>query len=77
MTGADVMAARNAAAASKADLERIVSVIHKTHGALEQVGGAVARERLRDAVEAFDLAERHERDIEGRSTMPGCYFCSR
>jgi uncharacterized protein YhaN len=41
-----------------------VSEIHKTHGALEQVGGAVARERLRDAIEAFDLAERHEREIE-------------
>jgi hypothetical protein len=48
----------------KADLDRIVSEIHKTHGALEQVGGAVARERLRDAIEAFDLAERHEREIE-------------
>jgi DNA repair exonuclease SbcCD ATPase subunit len=41
-----------------------VNDIHKTQGALEQVGGAVARERLRDAVEAYDLAERHERDIE-------------
>ena len=49
---------------AKADLERVVSEIHKTQGALEQVGGAVARERLRDAIEAFDLAERHEREIE-------------
>jgi hypothetical protein len=64
VTEADVMAARNAAAAAKADLERIVSDIHKAQGALQQVGGAVARERLRDAVEAYDLAERHERDIE-------------
>jgi DNA repair exonuclease SbcCD ATPase subunit len=31
---------------------------------LEQVGGAVARERLRDATEAFELAERQEREIE-------------
>ena len=38
--------------------------IHRTQGALEQVGGAVARERLRDAIEAFELAERYERDIE-------------
>src|SRR3954464_3696697 len=37
---------------------------YKTHGALEQVGGSVARERLRDAIEAFELAERHEREIE-------------
>jgi chromosome segregation protein len=64
VTEADVTAARNAAAAAKADLERVVSDIHKAQGALEQVGGAVARERLRDAVEAYDLAERHEREIE-------------
>ena len=64
VTESDVTAARSAEAAVKADLERIVSEIHKTHGALEQVGGAVARERLRDAIEAFDLAERHEREIE-------------
>jgi uncharacterized protein YhaN len=64
VTEADVIAARNAAAAAKADLERVVSDIHKAQGALEQVGGAVARERLRDAIEAYDLAERYERDIE-------------
>jgi soluble P-type ATPase len=64
VTEADVIAARNAAAAAKADLERVVSDIHKAQGALEQVGGAVARERLRDAREAYDLAERYERDIE-------------
>ena len=28
------------------------------------MGGAVARERLRDAIEAFEAAERHEREIE-------------
>ena len=32
--------------------------------ALEQVGGAVARERLRDATEAFDLAQQQEREYE-------------
>jgi hypothetical protein len=64
VTEADVIAARNAATAAKADLERVVSDIHKAQGALEQVGGAVARERLRDAIEAYDLAERYERDIE-------------
>ncbi|MGE4053996.1 MAG: AAA family ATPase, partial [Vicinamibacterales bacterium] len=46
------------------DLTRIVGDIHKAHGALEQVGGAVARDRLRDAVEAFNQAERHEREVE-------------
>ena len=38
--------------------------MQRAHGALEQVGGAVARERLRDATEAFDLAESYEREIE-------------
>ncbi|MCU1382593.1 MAG: putative GTP-binding protein [Acidobacteria bacterium] len=60
----EVAAARNAEASARADLERIVGEIHKTHGALEQVGGSVARERLRDAVEALESAERHEREIE-------------
>jgi hypothetical protein len=64
VTDVEVAAARNAEASAKADLERIVGEIHKTHGALEQVGGSVARERLRDAIEAFELAERHEREIE-------------
>ena len=64
VTEADVTDARNAAASAKTDLERIVSEIHKTHGALEQVGGAVARERLRDAIEAFDLAAGRERERE-------------
>jgi hypothetical protein len=64
VTEVDVTAARNAAAAAKADLERVVGEIHKAHGALEQVGGAVARERLRDAVEAYESAERQERDLE-------------
>jgi uncharacterized protein YhaN len=48
----------------KSDLERIERDIQRAHGALEQVGGAVARERLRDATEAFELAERQEREIE-------------
>jgi hypothetical protein len=48
----------------KLDLERIEGDIQRAHGALEQVGGAVARERLRDATEAFELAERQEREIE-------------
>src|SRR5207302_6126642 len=64
VTDVEVTAARNAEASARADLERIVGEIHKTHGALEQVGGSVARERLRDAIEAFDLAERSEREIE-------------
>jgi hypothetical protein len=51
-----------------ATIERVLAStdrqIHITQGRLQEVGGAVARERLRDAVEAFELAERHEREIE-------------
>jgi uncharacterized protein YhaN len=38
--------------------------MERARGALEQVGGAVARDRLRDAEEAFGLAERNEKDVE-------------
>ena len=64
VTDDEVSAARTAAAAMSLDLERIERDIQRAHGALEQVGGAVARERLRDATEAFELAERQEREIE-------------
>ncbi len=64
VTEDEVSAARNAAAGMKLDLEGIERDIQRAHGALEQVGGAVARERLRDATEAFELAERQEREIE-------------
>ncbi|MGC2769199.1 MAG: hypothetical protein WB607_27105, partial [Candidatus Acidiferrum sp.] len=59
-----VSAARNAAASVKSDLDGIEVNIHEAQGALRQVGGAVARERLRDASEAFELAERQERETE-------------
>ena len=39
VTDVEVTAARNAEASARADLERIVREIHRTHGALEQVGG--------------------------------------
>ena len=64
VTEDEVSAARKAAAGLKADLEGIEVDIQRAHGALEQVGGAVARERLRDATEAFELAERQERETE-------------
>jgi DNA repair exonuclease SbcCD ATPase subunit len=60
----EVTAAQNAAAGVRSDLEGIEREIQRAHGALEQVGGAVARERLHDAIEAFELAERQEREIE-------------
>ncbi|MGI8961543.1 MAG: hypothetical protein ACR2IV_17635 [Bryobacteraceae bacterium] len=60
----EVSAARNTSAGVKLELEGIERDIQRAHGGLEQVGGAVARERLRDATEAFELAERQEREIE-------------
>jgi AAA domain len=64
VTDDEVSAARTNAAGIKLDLESIERDIQRAHGALEQVGGAVARERLRDATEAFELAELREREIE-------------
>jgi len=64
VTEAEIAAARNAEASARSDLERLQREIERTHGALEQVGGAVARERLCDAVEAFESAERYEREVE-------------
>jgi hypothetical protein len=64
VTEDQVSAARAIAAGLKLDLEATERDIQRAHGALEQVGGAVARERLRDATEAFELAERQEREIE-------------
>lgn len=64
VTEDEISAARKAAASAKADLEEIEDAVHQARGALKQVGGAVARERLRDATEAFELAERQERETE-------------
>jgi hypothetical protein len=64
VTNDEVSTAQNAAAGIRVDLEGIEREIHRAHGALEQVGGSVARERLHDATEAFELAERQEREIE-------------
>jgi hypothetical protein len=60
----EVGAARNGAARVKLELDGIEREILEAQGALKQVGGAVARERLRDATEAFELAARQEREIE-------------
>jgi hypothetical protein len=60
----ELMAAQRAVASLQSELDLIEGTIHRAHGALEQVGGAVARERLSDATEAFELAERLEREIE-------------
>ncbi len=64
VTDGDVAAAQSTAVVREAELEAIEFDIREAHGALKQVGGAVARERLRDATEAFELAEREERETE-------------
>ena len=64
VTNEEVAAAQKTAAGIREELGGIEREIHRAHGALEQVGGAVARERLHDANEAFELAERQEREIE-------------
>lgn len=56
--------AREAVRRAKDEVARIDREIQRSQGALEQVGGAVARERLQDAVEACRSAERHERELE-------------
>ncbi len=60
----ELAAANDAKATAMSDLNGIEREIHKTHGALGQVGGAVARERLRDAIEAFESAAYYEREVE-------------
>lgn len=55
---------RSAAAGIRVELDGIDREILRTHGALEQVGGSVARERLRDATEAYENAARQEKEIE-------------
>jgi DNA repair exonuclease SbcCD ATPase subunit len=64
VTKDEVNAARNFESSMRSELDSTERDIQRAHGALEQVGGAVARERLRDATEAFELAERQEREIE-------------
>jgi hypothetical protein len=64
VTPEEVQEARETLATVKQDLETLVREILHTQGRLEQVGGAVARDRLREATEAYELAERYEREVE-------------
>jgi DNA repair exonuclease SbcCD ATPase subunit len=64
VTADEVVSARGAAEDVKSELETIEREMQRAQGALEHVGGAVAREQLRAATEAFELAERYEREIE-------------
>ncbi|HEX4961482.1 MAG TPA: hypothetical protein VF173_11630 [Thermoanaerobaculia bacterium] len=60
----EVTAAKDALTRAKGVLESLDREVHTKQGALQQVGGAVARDRLHDAVEAFELAESLERETE-------------
>jgi len=64
VTKDDVNVAKSTEVSLTLELEAVERDIHRAHGALEQVGGAVARERLRDATEAFELAQQQDREIE-------------
>ena len=64
VTDDEIAAAQTAEVAARNELKVTRREIERTHGALEQVGGAVAREQLRDAIDAFELAECQEREVE-------------
>ena len=64
VTEEEVDAAKSAEAGLTLALEGVVRDTQRAQGALEQVGGAVARERLRDAIEAFELAQQNDREVE-------------
>jgi hypothetical protein len=64
VTKDEVSIAKDVQESMRSELDTIDRAIQRGHGALEQVGGAVARERLRDATEAFESAEQQEREIE-------------
>ena len=64
ITSSELTAAADKLRSLTFELQHLSGEIHKAQGALEQVGGAVVRERLRDAIEAFELAERLEKETE-------------
>lgn len=63
----EVLEAKAAVERVKQSLETLNREIHVTQGRLQQVGGNVAADRLRDAAEAFELALLQEREIEADS----------
>jgi AAA domain len=64
LAGGELDDAGIVAARAKRDLEDTDREIQRAQGRLEQVGGAVAREHLHDAMEAFEQAVRYERELE-------------
>lgn len=64
VTAEEVIAATDALGRARQDLASLTEEILTTQGRLRQVGGAIARDRLRDATEAFELAEHQDRELE-------------
>lgn len=64
VTADEITATRETLEGERAQLTYVEREIQKAHGALEQVGGGVARERLRNVLEAYDLATRQEQEVE-------------
>ncbi|MGH9387461.1 MAG: AAA family ATPase [Vicinamibacterales bacterium] len=64
VTEGELLRARTAVDGLQQEVEGIERDIQRAQGALEQVGGAVARERLSDAIEAYELAVRSDRETE-------------
>jgi hypothetical protein len=64
VTADEIAAACEVLEGTRAQLAHVEREIQKAHGALEQVGGGVARERLRDVLEAYELAARQEQEVE-------------
>jgi hypothetical protein len=64
VTQDEVNSAKADERSARSEFEANEREIQRAHGALQQVGGAVARDRLRDATEAYEIAERNEKEIE-------------
>ena len=60
----ELNAATGALLQARQRLTSLNEEILTTQGRLRQVGGAIARDRLRDASEALEMAEQHEREVE-------------
>lgn len=64
VTAEEVTGAADAEKRTRQRLASLSEEILTTQGKLQQVGGAVASDRLREAEEALELAERQDRELE-------------
>jgi DNA repair exonuclease SbcCD ATPase subunit len=63
----EVIAVQSEVTALQSELGSLNDEFNQAKGALEHIGGAVARERLSEAIEVLELAERREKEIEADS----------